>query len=65
MHPYTCYKTDHLQRSQNCIKKKNWKWEEKYSFVTVITLKELEKLITDFKHTFNVIIITVNGGELF
>lgn len=65
MHPYTCYKTDHLQRSRNCIKKKNWKWEEKYSFVIVITLKELEKLITDFKHTFNVIIITVNGGELF
>lgn len=24
-----------------------------------------KKLITDFKHTFNVIIITVNGGELF
>lgn len=64
MHPYTCYKTDHLQRSRNCIKKKIGSGMKNILLLMSLHLRK-KKLITDFKHTFNVIIITVNGGELF
>lgn len=58
-------KTDHLQRSQNCKKKKKkLKLDEKKIF-NVIILQEYEKLIMELKYALYVIIITVNGGELF
>lgn len=45
-------------------KKKKLKLDEK-KFFNVIILQEYEKLIMELKYALYVIIITVNGGELF
>lgn len=45
-------------------KKKKLKLDEKKIF-NVIILQEYEKLIMELKYALYVIIITVNGGELF